>query len=150
VLEFIADTNISSLAELSTEGFNFYRERLRHLMPGYMKEFEKELGIRLRPNQRGFRKAEFIKHWLTFFDECFSKENVDHYVETIERFNVLHLIKSFEWVADKFAELDLGGNMKWCRACLDVLELLKSGRWDNEGERLVLSKYLVDTRWYEL
>jgi hypothetical protein len=69
-------------------------------------------------------------------------------MKKLARYTIPEITAATKWVHVHFAELDLGGNMRWLSALHTVLSQLSNGSWNTETERLVFNEYLQHTRWY--
>jgi|GEM_PF-4743177 len=67
----------------------------------------------------------------------------------LSRFNVLELKIAFEWTLKHFAELDLGGNLKWYKVATTILKNLTKSSWNDKKENELVKNFLFDTRWYD-
>lgn len=116
-------------------------------MPSYMFELEQEFKKSIRPSNLTLNKKEFVKEWVTKFDETLYSSN--NMREEFFEYNVLQLEEAFEFTIKHFAELDLGGNMKWCSFTKTSLSLIDSGDWNEESKSELIFFYLKDTRWFD-
>jgi len=91
--------------------FEFVRKRQQCLMPDHMKKFALELSKKELPSQYNLTKTEYIQAWYIMFDDGDFEDELA--TKQLSRFNVLELKIAFEWTLKHFAELDLGGNLKW-------------------------------------
>tara|TARA_R110001606_G_C15404703_1_gene654215 strand:+ start:7815 stop:8225 length:411 start_codon:yes stop_codon:yes gene_type:complete len=134
-----------------TKDIKFIRVRQKHLMPEFMKAYEIELASIERPDKLSLTKTEYIQAWVSIFDSTIVRDidNLQYYMAKFSRSNILQLECAFEWVLTHFAELDLGGNMKWLTVLLDVLKYNEKNDWTTEQESELIFNNISDTRWYD-
>ena len=131
--------------------FEFIRMRQKNLMPSYMKEFHEELTNRSRPSIEYMPKHDYIYSWFSIFDEHFANDtfNSERSIRQFSRYNILQLKEAFEWVINHFAELDIGGNMKWYLVTLKILEHIANSTWGTQIEKEIIKAFISDTRWFD-
>ena len=151
------ENNIPQVTEIRIEGLNRkeheerkalieeLRERQRALMPQHMKEFEEELQKRKTVNLKKLSKTELIEEWI----KCFDKSLINDDLSAFHKQKTVDLNEAFSWTYNHFAELDLGGNMKWWAVVQHVLKAIKNNEWSRQVEQYIIAAYLEETRWYQ-
>lgn len=136
---------------MDNEELEFIRKRQFSLMPQYMKDFSKEFASRSIPSELDLTKHDYIHAWMAVFDKEFANDalNNPYLTDDYLRFNVLELMHAFKWTLSHFAELDLGGNMKWVSASQDALKIIKAKKWNADTQAQLIHKYIAETRWYD-
>lgn len=136
---------------VDNEELEFIRKRQFSLMPQFMKDFSKELTSRSIPSELDLTKHDYIHAWMAVFDKAFANDalNSPYLMDDYLRFNVLELMHAFKWTLSHFAELDLGGNMKWVGASQDALKIIKAKKWNADTQAQLIHKYIAETRWYD-
>lgn len=136
---------------VDNEELEFIRKRQFSLMPQSMKDFSKEFTSRSIPSELDLTKHEYIHAWFAVFDKVFANDvrNDPNFTDKYMRFNVLELMHAFKWTLSHFAELDLGGNMKWYAASQDALKIIKAKKWNADTQAQLIHKYIAETRWYD-
>ena len=131
--------------------FELIRMRQKILMPSYMKEFHEELTNLPRPSFEYMPKNDYIYSWFSIFDERFSNDtlNSEESIKRFSRYNILQLKEAFEWVINHFAELDLGGNMKWYGVTVNILEHMANSTWGTQIEKEIIKAFISDTRLFD-
>ncbi len=133
----------------------FMRERNRSLMPSYMSKVARSLEKKPRPSVIKLRKLDFILAWCAVFDSSFvskreeDKKMSESFARGYATYHVLLLNEAFEWTAQHYAELDLGGNKLWPDVVKDALKLLKANEWNKDKQAALIAKYLSKTRWFD-
>jgi len=114
-------------------------------MPEFMKEYREERKNMETPIMINHSKGDFILEWIKLFDDHYAsdKENYQPFHDKLKTSDLGDLRKAFKWTHKNFAELDLGGNMKWYGVLMDILFLKK-----HEDKESIYREFVQDTRWY--
>ena len=107
----------------------FIQERQKNFMPQYMKDLEKDFNNVAKPSKNNLSKKYFIQSWLKIFDSSLTNPN-NELINKFETYTILQLEQAFEFTINNFAELDLGGNMKWYSFSIETLTLISSSNWN--------------------
>jgi hypothetical protein len=114
--------------------FEIESNRLKHLMPEYVKEFAiKREGINL-PDEKTTNKYDYIKEILSVLG--FSEQQIfDEFYDMYNQFSIKGLSIAFLWVHQNYAELDLGCNNKGLICLREILALRSKQKWNRENQQ---------------
>lgn len=133
---------------MKKERFEELRAKMRAAMPDFMLTFEKEYRAKPCPDF-SLKKNEYIQAWIRLFGPHLTpgSDGKTQGEERFAKYSKESIRAGFEWARDNFAELDLGGNMKWFAPAIWVAASVNGKTWDEDRERTFILRRIYGTRW---